>query len=169
MQLWIVHFQSSTHSFVPSLPLYFYYINDELHTLTSFINDWSLAVVLVANVHAAVLMAANYLLSFSSFVFGMAGHVSGKSIPPNGTGFIPCFSFTPFPFILDTGLKLGFVWRCICLYTTVHTHTGVRPVVYLLYIVPVIHWSLCVQIMVNVWGSCTLHLKTGKSVCLCCV
>lgn len=90
-------------------------------------------------------MAVNYLLCFSSFVFGMAGHVSGKSILPHSTGLFPSFFyFHPYPLSVGTGLKLGFVWRCICLYTTIHTPTGVRPVLSELYIVLAIHWMLCV-------------------------
>lgn len=90
------------------------------------------------NVQTNILMAVNYVLFFSSFVFGMAGHVSGKFIPPRQCRISPFFCFHSYPFILGNGLKLGFVWRCIYSYATIHTltiHTLSN-----LYLVLVIDW-----------------------------
>lgn len=92
-----------------SLSLYFDR-KAKLHTLT--VNLYLLQIV-----QPAVLMAVNYLLSFSSFVFGMAGHISGKSIPPPQCRIHSLLFFYSFPIIFRHMIETGI---CMEAYMFIH-------------------------------------------------
>lgn len=74
-----------------------------------------------------IILCASLLLSLE-----LSGHVSGKSILLHHFGLPPPlleFILTnPIPF--STVVKLGFVSRCICIYTTTHTQMVVKPVLF---------------------------------------
>lgn len=63
------------------------------------------------------LTAVNFIFCFSSFVFGMAGHVSGKSILPHSTGLFPSFFLSSLPLTLKHRIKTGIRMEA---YTLIH-------------------------------------------------
>lgn len=70
-------------------------------------------------------MAVNHLLCFSSFVFGMAGHVSGKSILAHSTGLLPPYLLSSQPLTFKRRTETGIFMEVYMLtHHNPYTHRG---------------------------------------------